>query len=213
LIDLPKHKGQRKKLVEKLFSKGIRNKRILNAIYSIPRHFFMESDFDNYAYEDKAFPISASQTISQPYTVAFQTEKLDVKEGEKVLEIGTGSGYQTAILIHLKCEVYSDERIFELSRKSKKILSKLNLNAKKLVWSDGYLGLKDFAPFDKIIVTAASKEIPPELLNQLKINGKMIIPVGEINQTMILIEKKGLNDFKKTDLGLFKFVPMLKNKV
>tara|TARA_Y100001978_G_scaffold33239_1_gene29018 strand:- start:4802 stop:5443 length:642 start_codon:yes stop_codon:yes gene_type:complete len=213
LIDLPKHKGQRKKLVEKLFSKGIRNKRILNAIYSIPRHFFMESDFDNYAYEDKAFPISASQTISQPYTVAFQTEKLDVKEGEKVLEIGTGSGYQTAILIHLKCEVYSVERIFELSRKSKKILSKLNLNARKLVWSDGYLGLKDFAPFDKIIVTAASKEIPPELLNQLKINGKMIIPVGEINQTMILIEKKGLNDFKKTDLGLFKFVPMLKNKV
>tara|TARA_Y100001949_G_scaffold55840_1_gene46934 strand:+ start:1411 stop:2052 length:642 start_codon:yes stop_codon:yes gene_type:complete len=213
LIDLPKHKGQRKKLVEKLFSKGIRNKRILNAIYSIPRHFFMESDFDNYAYEDKAFPISASQTISQPYTVAFQTEKLDVKEGEKVLEIGTGSGYQTAILIHLKCEVYSVERIFELSRKSKKILSKLNLNAKKLVWSDGYLGLKDFAPFDKIIVTAASKEIPPELLNQLKINGKMIIPVGEINQTMILIEKKGLNDFKKTNLGLFKFVPMLKNKV
>ncbi len=213
MIDLPKHKGQRKKLVEKLFSKGIRNKRILNAIYSIPRHFFMESDFDNYAYEDKAFPISASQTISQPYTVAFQTEKLDVKEGEKVLEIGTGSGYQTAILIHLKCEVYSVERIFELSRKSKKILSKLNLNAKKLVWSDGYLGLKDFAPFDKIIVTAASKEIPPELLNQLKINGKMIIPVGEINQTMILIEKKGLNDFKKTDLGLFKFVPMLKNKV
>ena len=212
MIDLPKHKGQRKKLVEKLFSKGIRNKRILNAIYSIPRHFFMESDFDNYAYEDKAFPISASQTISQPYTVAFQTEKLDVKEGEKVLEIGTGSGYQTAILIHLKCEVYSVERIFELSRKSKKILSKLNLNAKKLVWSDGYLGLKDFAPFDKIIVTAASKEIPPELLNQLKINGKMIIPVGEINQTMILIEKKGLNDFKKTDLGLFKFVPMLKNK-
>ena len=213
MIDLPKHKGQRKKLVEKLFSKGIRNKRILNAIYSIPRHFFMESDFDDYAYEDKAFPISASQTISQPYTVAFQTEKLDVKEGEKVLEIGTGSGYQTAILIHLKCEVYSVERIFELSRKSKKILSKLNLNAKKLVWSDGYLGLKDFAPFDKIIVTAASKEIPPELLNQLKINGKMIIPVGEINQTMILIEKKGLNDFKKTDLGLFKFVPMLKNKV
>ncbi len=213
MIDLPKHKGQRKKLVEKLFSKGIRNKRILNAIYSIPRHFFMESDFDNYAYEDKAFPISASQTISQPYTVAFQTEKLDVKEGEKVLEIGTGSGYQTAILIHLKCEVYSVERIFELSRKSKKILSKLNLNAKKLVWSDGYLGLKDFAPFDKIIVTAASKEIPPELLNQLKINGKMIIPVGEINQTMILIEKKGLNDFKKTNLGLFKFVPMLKNKV
>ena len=213
MIDLPKHKGQRKKLVEKLFSKGIRNKRILNAIYSIPRHFFMESDFDNYAYEDKAFPISASQTISQPYTVAFQTEKLDVKEGEKVLEIGTGSGYQTAILIHLKCEVYSVERIFELSRKSKKILSKLNLDAKKLVWSDGYLGLKDFAPFDKIIVTAASKEIPPELLNQLKINGKMIIPVGEINQTMILIEKKGLNDFKKTDLGLFKFVPMLKNKV
>ena len=213
MIDLPKHKGQRKKLVEKLFSKGIRNKRILNAIYSIPRHFFMESDFDNYAYEDKAFPISASQTISQPYTVAFQTEKLDVKEGEKVLEIGTGSGYQTAILIHLKCEVYSVERIFELSRKSKKILSKLNLNAKKLVWSDGYLGLKDFAPFDKIIVTAASKEIPPELLNQLKINGKMIIPVGEINQTMILIEKQGLNDFKKTDLGLCKFVPMLKNKV
>ena len=213
MIDLPKHKGQRKKLVEKLFSKGIRNKRILNAIYGIPRHFFMESDFDNYAYEDKAFPISASQTISQPYTVAFQTEKLDVKEGEKVLEIGTGSGYQTAILIHLKCEVYSVERIFELSRKSKKILSKLNLNARKLVWSDGYLGLKDFAPFDKIIVTAASKEIPPELLNQLKINGKMIIPVGEINQTMILIEKKGLNDFKKTDLGLFKFVPMLKNKV
>jgi len=213
LIDSAKHKGNRKKLVEELFSKGIRDKNVLNAIFNIPRHFFMESDFEDFAYLDKAFPISKKQTISQPYTVAFQTEKLDIKKGDKILEIGTGSGYQTAILIYLKTDVYSVERIFELTRKSKKILSKLKLKAKEIIWSDGYLGFKEHAPFDKIIVTAGSKEIPEDLLKQLKLNGKMIIPVGDIEQNMILIERKGENNFNKTSLGSFKFVPMLKNKI
>ena len=213
MIDSAKHKGNRKKLVEELFSKGIRDKNVLNAIFNIPRHLFIESDFEDFAYVDKAFPISKKQTISQPYTVAFQTEQLDIKEGEKILEIGTGSGYQTAILIYLKTDVYSLERIFELTRKSKKILSKLKLKAKEIIWSDGYLGLKEHAPFDKIIVTAGSKEIPEDLLKQLKVNGKMIIPVGDIEQNMILIERKGENNFKKINLGLFKFVPMLKNKI
>ena len=213
MIDSAKHKGNRKKLVEELFSKGIRDKNVLNAIFNIPRHFFMESDFEDFAYVDKAFPISKKQTISQPYTVAFQTEQLDIKEGDKILEIGTGSGYQTAILIYLKTDVYSLERIFELTRKSKKILSKLKLKAKEIIWSDGYLGFKEHAPFDKIIVTAGSKEIPEDLLKQLKVNGKMIIPVGDIEQNMILIERKGENNFNKTSLGSFKFVPMLKNKI
>ena len=213
MIDSAKHKGNRKKLVEELFSKGIRDKNVLNAIFNIPRHFFMESDFEDFAYLDKAFPISKKQTISQPYTVAFQTEQLGIKEGDKVLEIGTGSGYQTAILIYLKTDVYSVERIFELTRKSKKILSKLKLKAKEIIWSDGYSGLKEHAPFDKIIVTAGSKEAPKDLLKQLRVNGKMIIPIGDIEQNMILIERKGENNFKKINLGSFKFVPMLKNKI
>ena len=204
---------QRKKLVEELISKGITSKRVLNAIYNIPRHFFIENDFQDFAYEDKAFPISASQTISQPYTVAFQTEKLGINEGEKILEIGTGSGYQTAILIYLKTEVYSVERIFELKRKAKITLSKLKLKPKKIIWADGYLGFEEKAPFDKILVTAASKEIPQELLKQLKINGKMIIPIGDLNQKMILIKKTDANNFEKTDLGSFKFVPMLKKTI
>ena len=213
MIDTPKHKGNRKKLIEKLILKGITDKKVLNAIYNIPRHFFIEKDFEDFAYDDKAFPISAKQTISQPFTVAFQTEKLNIQEGEKVLEVGTGSGYQTAILIFLKAEVYSVERIFELNRNSKKTLSKLSLKPKKIIWSDGYLGLREHAPFNKIIVTAGSKDIPSELLNQLKIGGKMIIPVGELNQKMFLIKKTSENDFEKTDLGSFKFVPMLKNRI
>ena len=168
LIDTAKHKGNRKKLIEKLILKGITDKKVLNAIYNIPRHFFIEKDFEDFAYDDKAFPISAKQTISQPFTVAFQTEKLNIQEGEKVLEVGTGSGYQTAILIFLKAEVYSVERIFELNRNSKKTLSKLSLKPKQIIWSDGYLGLTEHAPFNKIIVTAGSKDIPSELLNQLK---------------------------------------------
>ena len=213
LIDTPKHKGNRKKLIEKLILKGITDKKVLNAIYNIPRHFFIEKDFEDFAYDDKAFPISAKQTISQPFTVAFQTEKLNIQEGEKVLEVGTGSGYQTAILIFLKAKVYSVERIFELNRNSKKTLSKLNLKPKQIIWSDGYLGLRKHAPFNKIIVTAGSKDIPSELLNQLKIGGKMIIPIGELVQKMFLINKNGENDFEKTDLGSFKFVPMLKNRI
>ena len=213
MIDLPIHKGKRKRLVETLISKGITNKLVLNAIFNIPRHFFMDTDFQSFAYEDKAFPINYNQTISQPYTVAFQTEKLDIKKGDKILEIGTGSGYQTSILVYLNAEVYTIERIYDLHRKSKKILSKLKLCPKEIIWSDGYLGLSESSPFDKILVTAGTSEIPNKLMNQLKIGGKMIIPVGKNSQEMILIERSNDSEFKKINYGKFNFVPMLKDKI
>ena len=213
MIDLPIHKGKRKRLVETLISKGITDKKVLNAILNIPRHFFMDSDFQSFAYDDKAFPILSNQTISQPYTVALQTELLKIKSGDKILEVGTGSAYQTSILIYLKAEVYTIERIFNLHKKSKKILSMLSFQPKKIVWGDGYLGLPEFGPFDKILVTAGASEIPKNLLKQLKFGGKMVIPIGNKSQEMTVIERIEKEKFKKYKYGKFNFVTMLKNKI
>ncbi len=212
--DSPKQKGLRKKLVLELIKKGIKDENVLKAINLIPRHFFLDLDFENFAYVDKAYPIGFNQTISQPYTVAFQTEALEVKKGDKILEIGSGSGYQSAILVSMKAQVYSIERIYNLYRRSKKTLKSINLMPKKLLWNDGYLGLIDDAPFDKILFAAACKEIPVKVLKQLKIGGKMIVPIGnEKNQIMNLIIRLSENKIKKIDMGNFLFVPMLKNKI
>jgi protein-L-isoaspartate(D-aspartate) O-methyltransferase len=172
----------------------------------------MDSGFIDFAYQDKAFPIAAEQTISQPYTVAFQTELLQLNEGEKVLEVGTGSGYQTAVLIALKAQVYSIERQQELFRKSKLFLPKLGYHAKSLVFGDGYKGIPEYAPFDKIIVTAGAPSIPKTLLGQLKIGGRMVIPVGEEIQTMMVILRKSETEFEKQEHGSFRFVPLLKDR-
>ena len=212
--DSHKQKGLRKKLVLELFKKGIRDKKVLNAINLIPRHLFLHKDFENFAYIDKPFQIGEDQTISQPYTVAFQTEKLEIKPGDKILEIGGGSGYQTSILVSLNADVYTIERIYNLFKSSKKILSSINLMPKKTIWGDGYLGLVEEAPYDKILIAAACNEIPKKLLRQLKIGGKMILPIGnQKKQIMNLITRISKNKIKKMELGNFLFVPMLKDKI
>ena len=210
--DTFKHKGLRKQLVATLVAKGITNAAVLEAIDSIPRHLFMDSSFLDHAYQDKAFPIAASQTISQPYTVAFQSELLEVKSGDKILEIGTGSGYQTAVLCLLGAHVYSIERQLELFKKTSKFLPKIGYVAKRLIFGDGYKGLKDEAPFDSIIVTAGAPFVPKPLLSQLKIGGRLVIPVGDEDQIMTLYIRKGPKEFEKHELGNFKFVPLLENK-
>ncbi len=212
LKDLPKHKGLRNQLVATIKAKGIKDEAVLAAIKKIPRHLFMDSSFIDFAYQDKPFPIAAEQTISQPYTVAFQTELLEVKPNDKILEIGTGSGYQTAVLIELGAEVYSIERQKELFALSKKFLPKVGYVPKKLEFGDGYLGMPSAAPFDGIIVTAGAPYVPKPLLSQLKIGGKLVIPVGEDAQVMTLIIRKGETKFEKHELGDFRFVPMLKEK-
>ncbi len=211
LKDLPKHKGMRNQLVKTIESKGIKSKNVLEAIAKIPRHLFMDSGFIDFAYQDKPFPIGADQTISQPYTVAFQTELLKVKPGDKILEIGTGSGYQTAVLIELKAIVFSVERQKELFAKTKKFLPKVGYVPKKLIFGDGYLGMPEHAPFDGIIVTAGAPFVPKPLLSQLKIGGRMVIPVGEGSQVMTLYIRKSEKNFEKHELGDFRFVPMLKD--
>ncbi len=208
--DSPKHKGLRNQLVETVKKKGITDEKVLEAIGKIPRHLFMDSGFIDFAYQDKAFPIAASQTISQPYTVAFQTELLEIEQGDKVLEIGTGSGYQTAVLIELKAEVYSIERQKELYEITRKSLPKVGYVAKKLNFGDGYKGWPEFAPFDKIIVTAGAPFVPAPLLAQLKIGGRLVIPVGDDVQVMTLFIRKGEKEFEKHEFGEFRFVPMLK---
>lgn len=172
----------------------------------------MDSSFADFAYQDKAFPIAAEQTISQPYTVAFQSELLEIKRGDKILEIGTGSGYQTAILIELGAKVYTIERQKELFRKTKLFLPKIGYKPKKMVFGDGYIGLVEDAPFDGIIVTAGAPFVPKDLLAQLKVGGKLVIPVGTDNQVMTLYIRKSTTDFEKHELGAFKFVPLLKDK-
>ena len=208
--DLPKHKGLRNQLVETVKKKGITDEKVLDAIGKVPRHLFMDSGFIDFAYQDKAFPIAASQTISQPYTVAFQTELLEIERGDKVLEIGTGSGYQTAVLIELKAEVYSIERQKELYEITRKSLPKIGYVAKKLNFGDGYKGWSEFAPFDKIIVTAGAPFVPAPLLAQLKIGGRLVIPIGDDVQIMTLFIRKGEKEFEKHEFGEFRFVPMLK---
>ncbi len=210
--DTLKHVGMRNKLAEILKTKGIENEQVLNAIKTIPRHLFMDSSFEGHAYQDKAFPISANQTISQPYTVAFQTELLEIQPNHKVLEIGTGSGYQTAVLLNLNAKVYTIERQLELYKKTSIFFKKMGYRPKKAIFGDGYKGIPEEAPFDSIIVTAGAPEIPRALLAQLKVGGRLVIPVGHEEQIMTLIVRKSQKEFDKKELGSFKFVPLLADK-
>ena len=212
LKDTLKHQGLRQKLVATIKAKGIKDENVIAAIGKIPRHLFMDSGFLDHAYQDKAFPIAADQTISQPYTVAFQTELLQVQPGDKILEIGTGSGYQTAVLCELGAKVYSIERQNELYKKTSKFLPKLGYRPKKLVFGDGYIGLEDEAPFDGIIVTAGAPFVPKPLLSQLKLEGRLVIPVGTEVQTMTLYIRKGPKAFEEHQFGHFRFVPLLEDK-
>jgi len=207
-----KHKGMRKKLVDTLIRKGIKDEAVLEAINTVPRHLFMDSGVVSHAYVDKAFPIAADQTISQPYTVARQTELLEVKRGDKILEIGTGSGYQTAVLLEMGAVVYSIERQNELFKKSRLFLSKLGYRPKKLIFGDGYLGYKEEAPYDGIIVTAGAPFVPKDLLAQLGVGGKLVIPVGTDVQVMTVFTRKGPKEFEKKEYGEYRFVPLLEDK-
>jgi protein-L-isoaspartate(D-aspartate) O-methyltransferase len=210
--DTHKHQGLRNQLVKTLEEKGITDKNVLSAIANVPRHLFMDSGFVDFAYQDKAFPIAADQTISQPYTVAFQTELLQVKPNHEILEIGTGSGYQTAVLIEMEAKVYTIERQQELFKKTKLFLPKIGYNPKKIVFGDGYKGLPENAPFDGIIVTAGAPFVPNLLLAQLKVGGRLVIPVGDAIQIMTLFIRTSEKDFEKHELGKFRFVPMLKKR-
>ncbi len=212
LRDTTKHQGLRNRLVNVLIDKGIADKGVLNAIKKIPRHLFMDSSFNDFAYQDKAFPIAADQTISQPYTVAFQSQLLEIKPRNKILEIGTGSGYQTAVLLEMNAKVYTIERQQELFRTTKLFLPKLGYKPKKVIFGDGYIGLEEEAPFDGIIVTAGAPFVPKPLLSQLKIGGRLVIPVGDDVQIMTLFIRKGEKAFEKHEFGGFRFVPMLKKK-
>ena len=212
LRDTSKHQGLRNQLANVLNAKGILDENVLNAVRKIPRHLFIDSSFESHAYQDKAFPIAADQTISMPYTVAFQSQTLEVKPGEKVLEIGTGSGYQTAVLLELKAEVYSIERQRELFKKTSLFLPKLGYNPRRFIFGDGYKGLPEQAPFDKIIVTAGAPFVPKPLLSQLKIGGRLLIPLGDKTQIMTLFIRTSKKEFEKHELGDFAFVPMLQKK-
>ena len=214
MTDSNKHKGQRRLLVKLLEEKGIKDKQVLNAIGKVPRHLFMESGLEDYAYVDKAYPIAADQTISQPYTVAFQTELLKLNKGDRVLEIGTGSGYQTAVLLNYEgLKVYTIERQHELYKKTTLLFKKLRLSSKKMIFGDGYKGLADKAPFEAIIVTAGVKKVPQALLEQLTHGGRLVIPIGEKKQIMTRYLRTGENSFDRQTFGNFRFVPLLKNKV
>ncbi len=210
--DNAKHQGLRNQLVNLLQEKGITDTGVLKAISEIPRHLFLDSSFSEFAYQDKAFPIGAEQTISQPYTVAFQSQLLEVKKEHKILEIGTGSGYQTAVLCKLGAKVYSVERQKELFKKTSNFLPKLGIVPKHLSFGDGYKGLPNHAPFDSIIVTAGAATIPHALMAQLKIGGRLVIPVGDKVQIMTLLIRKNETQFEKHEVGDFMFVPLLENR-
>lgn len=211
--DTFRHKGLRQKLVAILKTKGISNAYVLDAINNIPRHFFLDSAFDNIAYEDRAFPIAAQQTISQPYTVAYQTELLQVKRFDKILEIGTGSAYQAIVLAHLGARVYSIERQKELYTNNQHFEFLKKYPNLKMVFGDGFQGLPTFAPFDKIIITCGAPFVPPKLIEQLKVGGIMIIPVDEDNaQRMLKIVKQQDGSYTEERLDVFSFVPMLNGK-
>ena len=202
----------RNKLVDIIAAKNIKNKNVLDAIRAVPRHLFMDSSFEDHAYQDKAFPIAADQTISQPYTVAFQTELLELNPGDKILEIGTGSGYQTAVLLKLKAKVFTIERQLELFKKTSIFFKKMGYRPKKFIFGDGYKGLPAEAPFEGIIVTAGAPEIPKALLSQLKIGGKLVIPVGLDDQIMTSIIRNSEKEFEREEFGSFRFVPLLEDK-
>jgi len=212
LKDTFRHKGKRQQLAAIVEAKGVKDKKVLAAINKIPRHLFMDSSFEDHAYQDKAFPIAADQTISQPYTVAFQTELLEIQKGDTVLEIGTGSGYQTAVLCELGAKVYSIERQRELYKKTKVFLANIGYRPKYLSFGDGYKGLEEYAPYDKIIVTAGAPFVPKPLLAQLKVGGRLVIPVGENVQVMTLFVRKSNKEFDKKEFGDFRFVPLLEDK-
>ena len=205
------HKGKRKILVEYLRDKiGISDVNVLKAINEVPRHLFLESIFEDYAYEDRAFPILAKQTISHPSTVAEQTELLELNDKEKVLEIGTGSGYQTAVLVAMNAWVYTVERQKDLHDFAHKKLRELHLRPKFQSFGDGFAGLPTFAPFDKILVTCGAEILPTELLHQLKVGGKMVIPLGKNDEQILTrFTKKSEKEFEKEEFGAYKFVPML----
>ncbi|WP_339889048.1 protein-L-isoaspartate(D-aspartate) O-methyltransferase [uncultured Flavobacterium sp.] len=207
-----KHQGLRNQLAKLLEGKGITDKNVLEAIKIIPRHLFLNSSFEDFAYQDKAFPIAADQTISQPYTVAFQSQLLEVKKDDTILEIGTGSGYQTAVLCTMGAKVYTIERQNELFKKTSLLLPKLGIRPKKVIFGDGYKGLPEFAPFDSIIVTAGAPFIPQPLMAQLKIGGKLVIPLGEEHQIMTMLIRKSETQFEKHEFGEFRFVPLLEDK-
>jgi protein-L-isoaspartate(D-aspartate) O-methyltransferase len=203
-------KGKRKKLVDELRRKGITDEGVLTAINKVPRHDFMDHAFLDHAYFDKAFPISSGQTISQPYTVAVQTELLHVKKRDKILEIGTGSGYQAAILAEMGAKVYTIERFRELYLKAQRTLTSLGYAA-DFFFGDGYEGKPQYGPFDGIIITAATPEIPEKLPPQLKIGGRLVVPLGtSISQVMTLVIRKGEDEFEYSSHGNFVFVPLLK---
>ena len=213
MIDNLRHKGMRRKMVQYLREKrDIVDKRVLDAILNVPRHFFLDSSFLEFAYEDKPFPIGSRQTISIIYTLAFQTELLNLQSKEKILEIGTGSGYQTAVLCEMGAQVYSLERHHDLYKKAKRLLKKMNYQP-NLFYGDGYLGLPDEAEFDKILVTCGASDVPPALIKQLKEGGVLVIPIGLEEQMMTSIIKLPAGKIKKIEYENFKFVPLLRNRV
>ena len=207
--DTFKHRGKRQKLIELLREKGISDEAVLKAMNNVPRHLFLTSAFEDHAYEDKAFPIAANQTISHPYTVAFQSSLLHVSPGDKILEVGTGSGYQTAVLVAMQADVYTIERQKALVDFSRKMLAKIKLEPKYQTFGDGYKGLPSFAPFDKIIVTAGSPILPSILLQQLKIGGIAVVPIGDKNQKMYTFLRVDERKYEQMEFGDYQFVPML----
>ena len=212
MLNSPKHQGLRNILAKTLQEKGIVDTNVLDAIRQVPRHLFLDSSFESHAYLNKAFPIGADQTISHPYTVAFQTELLQLKKGDKILEIGTGSGYQTAILLALGVQVYTIERQLELFKKTQIFFKKAWYRPKQHLFGDGYIGLETAAPFDGIIVTAGAPFVPKPLLEQLKIGGYLVIPVGDKEQEMTRYTRVSELKFERQTYGSFKFVPLLENK-
>ena len=204
--------GRRRELVDEIKRKGITDKLVLDSFLLTPRHYFVDSGLEEHAYIDKALPIIEDQTISQPFTVAFQTQLLCLTKKQKILEIGTGSGYQSAILYNIGVDVYTIERNHKLFRKTSELFNKLNIKPKRFKYGDGYKGLPEDSPFDGIIVTAGAPEIPNELLKQLKVGGRLVIPIGNKYQTMLRVTKKSNTKYKKEKFGNFRFVPLLKNK-
>lgn len=213
LEDTYRHKGMRRRLLDTLREKGITDERVLLALDRVPRHFFVEKAFEELAYEDKALPIEEQQTISQPFTVAYQTQLLDVQPREKILEIGTGSGFQSCVLAVLGARVYTIERQELLYKTALQMFERLDLHHIRSYFKDGYIGLGEFAPFSKILVTAAATEIPQPLLAQLAIGGKLVIPVGDDRgQQMLRINRIDTETYETETFDNFRFVPLLRGK-